>query len=125
MGIDEIVSLRLERGTSQVRGFTLDSACPRALFRIGTAIECNWQVQGPGIAPHHLMLLWKAGVLTLVDVGAGNVYVDGEAFTLSRTIRCGRIVFASAEICIRRLPKREMPACNDTADILLLTKKRS
>lgn len=125
MRIDEIVTLRLVRGVSSVRGFSLNSDGSRALFRVGSAAECNWQVQGPGIAAHHLMLLWKAGELTIVDVGAGHLYVDGEPFVLSRTIESGTIAFASAAIAVERLPKPTMPVAMDTTDTALGAKNSS
>jgi len=66
------------------------------------------------------MLLWKGSELTLVDVGAGHLYVDGESFLLSRTIVSGTIAFASAAIVVERLPKPtipkpKMPAAMNTA----------
>jgi len=125
MGTDEIVSLRLVRGASPFRGFTLNSDCTRALFRVGCALECNWQVQGPGVAPHHLMLLWKAGELTIVDCGSGHLYVDGEPFSLSRTIETGTIAFGGAAIVVARLQKTTMPAALDTAGIESCSKSTS
>tara|TARA_R110002096_G_scaffold143328_2_gene299146 strand:- start:2587 stop:2964 length:378 start_codon:yes stop_codon:yes gene_type:complete len=125
MSIEQIVSLRLVRGASRFRGFTLNPDCSRALFRVGSAIECNWQVQGPGVAPHHLMLLWKGGELTLVDVGAGHLYVDGESFILSRTIVTGTIAFASAAIVVERLPKTNAPATMDVTGAELFAKNSS
>ncbi len=121
MSFDEIVSLRLERGSSPTRGFTLGPQVPRAIFRVGSALECNWRVEGPGVAPHHLMLLWKSGVLTLVNVGAGDLYCDGEAFSLTRVVDTGRIAFASALIVVAR--SRTRNAGGKTATGTLHTSK--
>ncbi len=125
MRIDEIVSLRLLRGESRFRGFTLTADCTRALFRVGSALECNWQVHGPGVAPHHLMLLWKGGELTLVDVGAGHLYLDGASFFLSRIVESGTIAFASAAIVVQRLPKRIVPALESTTGTVFDTTNSS
>lgn len=92
--------LGLVAGSSEERGFALGPG--RALFRVGSAKECNWRVSGPGIAPHHLMLLWSERVLTVVDVGAGNLFVNGEAFHLCRAVESGRIQFGSGEILVTR-----------------------
>ncbi len=109
MNTDYIVSLRLTMGASHQPGFTIGPACRRALFRVGSALECNWRVEGPGVAPHHLMLMWKLGELTLVDVGAGNLLVDDQPFSLCRTVENARISFGSARIVVERMPQSQMP----------------
>jgi hypothetical protein len=72
-----------------------------------------------------MMLLWKGSELTLVDVGAGHLYVDGESFLLSRTILSGTITFASAAIVVERLPKPTMPVAIDTTGTDLVSKNSS
>jgi hypothetical protein len=98
----QIYSLRLVEGESDERGFTLSSACRRALFRVGCALECNWQVFAPGVADHHFMLMWNGLVLTIVDVGAGDLWVDGKSFHLSTSIISARIQFGSAAMVVDR-----------------------
>ena len=117
MKLDSIVSLRLARGVSRHRGFTLGPDCRRALFRVGSAAECNWRVHGPGVAPHHFMLLWKAGELTLVDVGAGDLWLDGAGVTLCQTIETGCISFAGATILVERIRHAKMPVTLDATGI--------
>jgi len=111
------ITLRLVKGASLYRAFTLNPACAKAMFRVGSAAECNWQVCAPGVAGHHLMLLWKAGELTLVDVGAGNLWVDGEPIHWSRRIVTGYIAFAEAGIVVERTLETAMPATRGVAGI--------
>ncbi len=113
-----IVSLRLTSGTSAQRGFTIGPACKRALFRVGSALECNWRVEGPTVAPHHLMLMWKLGELTVVDVGAGQLLVDDHPLFLCQTVENARISFGSALIIVERVPQAQMPAVLNTTGIL-------
>lgn len=94
------LQLGLISGASSQRGFSLRAGRARALFRVGSACECNWRVTGPGIAPHHLMILWSGRVLSVVDVGAGSLFVDGKPFYLYREIQSGRIQFGSGEILV-------------------------
>ena len=95
-----IYSLRLVAGKSAERGFTLSSACRRALFRVGCALECNWRVFAPGVADHHFMLMWNGLVLTIVDVGAGDLWVDGKSFHLCTAIGSARIQVGSAAMVV-------------------------
>ncbi len=89
------------------------------MFRVGSALECNWRVCGPGIAPHHLMILWSGFILSVVDVGAGDLFIDGEPFYLSRDIVDGRIQFGSGEILVSTVspiliePASTLPKCVD------------
>jgi hypothetical protein len=54
------------------------------------------------VADHHFMLLWNGLVLTIVDVGAGDLWVDGKSFQLSTAITSARIQFGSAAIVVDR-----------------------
>lgn len=121
----EIVHITLSRGTSRKRGFTLGADCPRALFRVGTAPECNWRVFGPGVMPHHFMLLWKTGTLTLIDAGAGALLVDGAPAKSCRSIGSARIQFASAEIVVARTIPKKMPVANDATDTIIRPAKNA
>ena len=103
--------LRLTRGISDQRGFTLRPGPGRALFRVGSAVECNWRVHGPSIAPHHLMLMWSGSILTLVDVGAGDLWIDGEAFVQCKQIHEGRIQFGTGEILVSDMSGITDPDC--------------
>ncbi len=125
MQTNYVVSLQLTRGQSRHRRFVLGADCHRALFRVGCAPECNWRVYGPGVSSHHLMLLWKFGELTLVDVGAGDLWLDGQSFVLTRTIVSGRIRFASAEIIVERSLDTTMPAAIDATGTDTIAKKKS
>jgi len=46
------------------------------------------------------MLLWKGNSLTVVDVGATDLRVNGEAISLCKTLLSGRIDFGSAAIVV-------------------------
>jgi hypothetical protein len=59
-------------------------------------------VFAPGVADHHFMLLWNGLVLTIVNVGAPNLWVDGKTFHLSTAITSARIQFGSAAIVVDR-----------------------
>ena len=104
----QIFSMRLIAGRSKHPGFTLSSSCSRALFRVGSALECNWRVQAAGVADHHFMLLWNSVELSIVDVGAGDLWVDGENFHLTRSLHSARIDFGSASIVVDRGPHRSL-----------------
>lgn len=96
----EICSLRLVKGKSKSKGFTLSSSVRRAVFRVGSARECNWRVYGEGVQKHHFMLLWNGHSLTVIDVGATDLRVNGEAVSLCKTLRSGRVDFGSAAIAV-------------------------
>lgn len=95
-----LVSLRLVAGKSPSPGCTLSSRQRRALFRVGSAPECNWRVHGPGVASHHCMLMWNGQELTVVDVGAGELFVDDRAVCGTAVVHSGRIRFGSAAIVV-------------------------
>ncbi len=54
------------------------------------------------MADHHFMLMWKRGILSVVDVGAPNLRVNGKAISLSVELLSGRIDFGSAAIVVDR-----------------------
>ncbi|MCP4445526.1 MAG: hypothetical protein GY811_09315 [Myxococcales bacterium] len=105
MESNAVVSLILVLGESRHRCFSLNTECRRALFRIGSGAECNWRVHGIGIAHHHLMLLWKAGELTVINVGADDLFVDGQPVARSLVVASAHITFGSAAIVVERGPK--------------------
>ena len=100
---DSTLSMRLVRGDSTHHSFCLGTSIPRAIFRVGSALECNWRVTAPGVAPHHFMLLWNGRTLTVIDVGAGDLWVDNQAFRLSAVVNFGQISFGSAIISIEQV----------------------
>ena len=69
------------------------------------------------------MLLWKLGTLSLVDVGAGDLWVDGEPVALSLVLAAGIISFGCAEIVVEKVPKRAMPTAQDAAGIAVSSEK--
>ena len=96
----KICSLRLVEGTSQSPGFTLTSALRRAVLRVGSARECNWRVHGEGVQKHHFMFMWNGAALTVIDVGVDDLFVNGEAISLTKDLRSGRVDFGSAAIVV-------------------------
>lgn len=46
------------------------------------------------------MLMWNGSKLSVVDVGAGNLLVNGKGIQLSRELLLGRIDFGSAAIVV-------------------------
>lgn len=109
-----VCTLQLVSGCSKERDFTLSSAMRRAVFRVGTALECNWRVHGEGVADHHFMLMWNGSILSVVDVGAPNLRVNGESIVLSTTLFSGRIDFGSAAMivdqCLQAVPVGKLGA---------------
>jgi predicted component of type VI protein secretion system len=97
---EHLVSLRLVSGESKHSGFTLSSRQDRAMFRVGAALECNWRIYGAGVALHHCLLMWNGRDLTVVDVGAGDLWVDETRVSGTAVVHSGRIRFGSATIVV-------------------------
>jgi hypothetical protein len=97
---DTLVSLRLTAGESQYSGFTLSSRQKRALFRVGSASQCNWRVYGEGVAAHHFLMLWNGSQLSVIRAGRDEVYCDSQEVESSTVIRSGCIKFGGASITV-------------------------
>jgi len=95
-----LTSVRLFAGLSENVGWTFTASISRALFRVGSGMSCNWRIQAPGVLENHFMLLWDGSNLTLIDVGAGVVRVDGQIVRGTAIVRTGRVEFGGAAIVI-------------------------
>jgi hypothetical protein len=98
----QVCSLKLVVGESSARGFSLSASCRRAIFRVGAAPECNWRVSAEGVADHHFMMMWNGVVLSVIDVGARDLLVNGKEISLSTVLVSGRIEFGSAAIVVEQ-----------------------
>ncbi len=107
---DTVLSMRLVAGKSKDAGFCLSSEIPRAIFRVGQAPECNWRIEGRGIANHHCMMLWNGRFLTLIDVGAGDLWLDNQSFYLTAVVNAGTISFGSAVIVVEPIVRMRAEA---------------
>lgn len=111
--------MRLVRGESSRHSICLNASIPRAIFRVGSGVECNWRVNAAGVHAHHLMLLWNGRCLTAIDVGAGDLWVDNQAFQLSAVVNFGQISFGSAIISIEQIVRLSSVATGPEFDTLV------